>query len=395
MSVAQNGGPPPIEVRALRKVFRQATSGQSVVAIDRLDLTIAPREVVAIVGQTGCGKSTFFDLMIGLEAPTEGSLRIGDKSPHADFDFFRGRIATVFQQDRLLPWRSALDNAKLPLELIGLPEDEQRERALTWLNRLGLGSFTNAYPHELSGGMRQRVAIARAFAVQPDIMLADEAFGHLDEVTAAELRDTFLALARESGSTAILITHQLEEAIGVGDRIVVFGKSAKLLADIHVAQWPASEYGALREAIQAKSGQQPGLSADALAPQYRLGRVADGLDRHVGVEEAQDAAGAALQPLVAPGEGADQAALAQHQFDVAADILGVQQALLERPRVEREHVLAHSGGRTSCGCIRSCRRTPPASCRASSRTRRRDRAAWCGSRCSWRGRRSRCPCPTT
>ena len=216
-------------MRGLRKVFRQATSGQSVVAIDRLDLTIAPREVVAIVGQTGCGKSTFFDLMIGLEAPTEGTLRIGDKSPYADFDFFRGRIATVFQQDRLLPWRSALDNAKLPLELIGLPEDEQRERALTWLNRLGLGSFTNAFPHELSGGMRQRVAIARAFAVQPDIMLADEAFGHLDEVTAAELRDTFLALARESGSTAILITHQLEEAIGVGDRIIVFGKSAKLL----------------------------------------------------------------------------------------------------------------------------------------------------------------------
>jgi len=246
-----NSGPPPIEVRGLRKVFRQTTSGQSVVAIDRLDLTIAPREVVAIVGQTGCGKSTFFDLAIGLEAPTEGSILIGDKSPHADFDYFRGHIATVFQQDRLLPWRSALDNAKLPLELIGLPEDEQRQRALAWLNRLGLGQFTNAYPHELSGGMRQRVAIARAFAVEPDILLADEAFGHLDEVTAAELRETFLALARECGSTAVLITHQLEEAIAVGDRIVVFGKSAKLLADIHVAQWPKERYGALREAIQA------------------------------------------------------------------------------------------------------------------------------------------------
>jgi NitT/TauT family transport system ATP-binding protein len=145
----------------------------------------------------------------------------------------------------------ALDNAKLPLELIGLPEAEQRERALTWLNRLGLGNFTSAYPHELSGGMRQRVAIARAFVVQPDILLADEAFGHLDEVTAAELRETFLKLARECGSTAVLITHQLEEAIGVGDRIVVFGKSAKLLADIHVAQWPKARYGMLREAIQA------------------------------------------------------------------------------------------------------------------------------------------------
>jgi len=249
MNVAVKG-PPPIEVRGLRKLFWQATSGQAVVAIDRLDLTIAPREVVAIVGQTGCGKSTFFDMMIGLEPPTEGTLRIGDKSPHGDFDYFRGKIATVFQQDRLLPWRSALDNAKLPLELIGMDEEEQRIRALTWLNRLGLGSFVNAYPHELSGGMRQRVAIARAFVVQPDILLADEAFGHLDEVTAAELRETFLALARECGSTAILITHQLEEAIGVGDRVVVFGKSAKLLADIRVAAWPKDKYATLREAIQ-------------------------------------------------------------------------------------------------------------------------------------------------
>jgi len=265
MSTARNGGPPPIEVHGLRKVFRQATTGQSVVAIDRLDLTIAPREVVAIVGQTGCGKSTFFDLMIGLTAPTEGTLAIGDKSPHADFDFFRGRIATVFQQDRLLPWRSALDNAKLPLELIGLAEAEQHQRAMTWLERLGLGHFTKAYPHELSGGMRQRVAIARAFAVQPNILLADEAFGHLDEVTAAELRDTFLQLARECGSTAILITHQLEEAIGVGDRIVVFGRSAKLLADIHVARWDKADYGVLREAIQA--------TLQGNAPDARLNRA--------------------------------------------------------------------------------------------------------------------------
>ena len=97
--------------------------------------------------------------------------------------------------------------------------------------------------------MRQRVAIARAFSVEPDILLADEAFGHLDEVTAAELRDTFLKLARECGSTAILITHQLEEAISVGDRIVVFGQSAKLLADIRVNRWKKTAYPLLREAI--------------------------------------------------------------------------------------------------------------------------------------------------
>ena len=243
--------PPPIKVRQLRKVFRQTASGEPVVAIDRLDLDIAPREVVAIVGQTGCGKSTLFDLMIGLERPTTGSIRIGGKTPYGDFDDFRGQIATVFQQDRLLPWRSALDNVKLPLELIRLSDDEQHKRSLFWLERLGLANFARAYPHELSGGMRQRVAIARAFVVQPNILLADEAFGHLDEVTAAELRETFLSLARECGSTAILITHQLEEAIGVGDRIIVLGRAARLLADIDVARWEKREFAILREAIQA------------------------------------------------------------------------------------------------------------------------------------------------
>jgi NitT/TauT family transport system ATP-binding protein len=239
-----------IDVRQLRKVFRQTTTQQDVVAIDRLDLHIKAGELVAIVGQTGCGKSTFFDILIGLEKPTEGELRVGGKTPYGDFDAFRGRIATVFQQDRLLPWRSAVDNVCLPLEMLGLPKAEQRERAMKWLGRLGLDRFVHAYPHELSGGMRQRVAIARAFALQAGLLLADEAFGHLDEVTASELRETFVALARETGSTAILITHQLEEAIAVGDRIIVLGKSARLLADIRVAQWNSSEYGQLREAIQ-------------------------------------------------------------------------------------------------------------------------------------------------
>ncbi len=239
-----------IQAQHLRKQFRQSANGVLITAIEQLDFVIEPGEIVAVVGSTGCGKSSLFDVMIGLQAPTAGRLLIGDREPYRDFNGFRGLIATVFQQDRLMPWRSSLDNVCLPLELIGLAPDEQHRRARGWLERLGLAAFTDAYPHELSGGMRQRVAIARAFVLQPAILLADESFGHLDEVTAAELRETFVALARECGSTAVLITHQLEEAMSVGDRVLVFAKPATVLADIRVADWPAERRGELREAIQ-------------------------------------------------------------------------------------------------------------------------------------------------
>ncbi len=239
-----------IKVSGLHKQFRQANSGQKVIAIDHLDFEIAAGEIIAVVGTTGCGKSTFFDIMIGLDSPTRGSISVNGKTPYGDFAHFRGQIATVFQQDRLLPWRSSLDNVRLPLELLGVPKGEQVRRSMEWLERLGLARFVNAYPHELSGGMRQRVAIARAFVLQPRILLADESFGHLDEVTAAELRETFVRLVRECKSTAILITHQLEEAITVGDRVLVFGKPSSLLADVSVGNWERSESAELREALQ-------------------------------------------------------------------------------------------------------------------------------------------------
>lgn len=239
-----------IDVSSVSKSFRKTTTGSQVTAIHHLDFSIETGEIVAIVGQTGCGKSTFFDIMIGLDHPTEGKISIGGQTPYGDFNAFRGRIATVFQQDRLLPWRTCLDNVRLPLELLHVPKNEQIQRSMEWLGRLGLGKFADAYPHELSGGMRQRAAIARAFVLKPTILLADEAFGHLDEVTAAELRETFVQLARECNSTALLITHQLEEAISVGDRILVFARPAKILADIRVSDWPKEDHGKLRETIQ-------------------------------------------------------------------------------------------------------------------------------------------------
>jgi len=243
--------PADIQVRGLRKVFRQKGSGAAVVAIERLDFTVRRGEIVAIVGKTGCGKSTFFNILIGLEPPSDGGIDIGGLTPYGDFDVFRGRIGIIFQQDRLLPWRSLLDNVTLGLEIMGLDLDEQRTRAERWLSRLGLDGFLRAFPHELSGGMRQRAALARAFAVNPEILLADEAFGHLDEVTAQQIRGQFFEMVRAEGKTAILVTHQLEEAIEATDRLLVFGRPATLLADLRPKAWPSEELPDLRARIQS------------------------------------------------------------------------------------------------------------------------------------------------
>ena len=256
-----------IVVEGVRKIFHQTGSGAAVVAIERLDFVIRQGDMVAIVGQTGCGKSTFLNMVIGLDRPSAGRIAIGGREPYDDFDHFRGVLAAVFQQDRLLPWRTALDNVRLPLELLGRAAREQTERARSWLDRLGLGSFEGAYPHELSGGMRQRVALARAFVIEPSLLLADEAFGHLDEVTAAALRTTFVELARTEGNTAILVTHQLEEAIDMGGRILVFGRPGRLLADIDLRTWPAGQVASLRADIQQL------LQTNVADPRFNLTRT--------------------------------------------------------------------------------------------------------------------------
>ncbi len=239
-----------ILVEGVRKVFYQTGTGQPVVAIERLDFHVTRGEVLAIVGETGCGKSTFLNLLIGLDRPTDGRIVVDGRMPYGDVEYFRGKLAAVFQQDRLLPWRTALGNCRIGLEILGYAATEQKKRAEQWLDRVGLTGFHSAYPHELSGGMRQRVALARAFAIQPDLLVADEAFGHLDEVTAASLRRNFIDLVRAQGNTAVLVTHQLEEAIEMGTRILVFGKPARLLADIRLEKWPAGELPRLRSTIQ-------------------------------------------------------------------------------------------------------------------------------------------------
>jgi NitT/TauT family transport system ATP-binding protein len=239
----------PIHVTNLSKVFYTA-DGRSQVAIEQLTFNVSAGETIAIVGRTGCGKSTFLNLLVGLDSPTEGRIDIGGKTPYGDFKDMRKKMAVVFQQDRLLPWRSAMDNVTLGLETLGIGRRERLEAAKYWLQRLGLGSYLNNFPHQLSGGMRQRVAIARAFAICPSILVADEAFGHLDEATAKLLRVVFSELIHEEGNTGVVVTHQLEEAIEIGDRVIVFAKPARVRADFATGSISSAESHELRIELQ-------------------------------------------------------------------------------------------------------------------------------------------------
>ena len=218
----------------LSKIFN--AGGETFEAVSELSFSVQTGELVSVVGRTGCGKSSTLHMILGLERPTSGSLTIDDKEPYTDFGYFRGRLAAVFQTDRLLPWRKTIDNVAYGLEILRVPEPDRRARAQGWLKRVGLGGFENAYPHQLSGGMRQRVGIARAFCVEPEVVLCDEAFGHLDQVTATQLRGDFLELVRETGKTSVFITHDIDEAIELGNRVLVLGKPARLLMDLTISE---------------------------------------------------------------------------------------------------------------------------------------------------------------
>ena len=213
----------------MSKAFRRPDGRGDFVAVDKLSFEIAKGEIVAVLGKTGCGKSTMFNIVAGLIEPSSGEARVVGHDPFREFEFFRGKIGIVFQGDRLMPWRTALDNVLLGLQI--LDTDPQagggRPRA-RWLTRLGLAGHENDYPHALSGGMRQRVSIARAFAVDPEILLCDEPFSSLDEMTARDLRAEFVRLVRQSNKTAVFITHQINEAMEIGDRVLVFHRPARI-----------------------------------------------------------------------------------------------------------------------------------------------------------------------
>jgi NitT/TauT family transport system ATP-binding protein len=241
-----------IRFEHVSKTFGRRDGGGAILqAVDDLNIDIESGELVAILGKTGCGKSTMFNMIAGLLDPSEGKVLVGGQDPFRNFDWFRGKMAIVFQNDRLLPWRTAIENVEMGLEMLDMPPKQRRETAQHWLSRLGLAGHENDYPHSLSGGMRQRVAIARAFATNAGLLLCDESFSALDEMTAQRLREDFAALVHENGKTAVFITHSIEEALQLGDRLVVLQRPAKIALDVKLgAAVTADEKDAIRARIR-------------------------------------------------------------------------------------------------------------------------------------------------
>jgi NitT/TauT family transport system ATP-binding protein len=231
------------------KTFPRSDGGAPLDAIRDLSFTIGRGELVAILGKTGCGKSTTFNLISGLLQPSSGRVSVQGHDPFAEFDWFRGKIGIVFQHDRLMPWRTAIDNVALALELNRMPRPQRMEIAASWLARLGLAGHEHDYPDALSGGMRQRVSIARAFAGKPDILLCDEPFSALDEHTGNALREEFRELLRQTGATSIFITHSIEEALRLGERLMVFERPARIAYE---ATMRADMSEAEREAVRGR-----------------------------------------------------------------------------------------------------------------------------------------------
>ena len=211
---AQTGDVPvKIRLRNLTKSFD--TAGGTVTALDNVSLDIPTGCFFMIVGPSGCGKTTLLRILAGLESPTSGTVEVS--APAAG----RPGNSMVFQGDSLFPWMTVFENAAYGLTLRNRPKAEIADVVGHYLNRTGLTKFANAYPHQLSGGMRQRVSIARAFANDPDILLMDEPFSALDEQNKLLLQEELLRIWEETRKTVLFITHSVDEAVTLGDRIMV------------------------------------------------------------------------------------------------------------------------------------------------------------------------------
>jgi len=215
-----------IVFEAVQRVFRQG--GQDFVALQDIDLEVKEREFVAVVGPSGCGKTTCMRMAAGLEHPTGGRVKVGGVEvtrPGPD-------RAVVFQQFALFPWKTVWDNIEFGLLSLQVAAAERKRRIEHYIGLMGLAGYERAFPHQLSGGMQQRVAIARAYVLDPKVLLMDEPFGALDAQTRVVMQEELVRLAREHPRTVLFITHAVDEAVYLADRIVVMTRRPGTIREI-------------------------------------------------------------------------------------------------------------------------------------------------------------------
>lgn len=242
-------GEDQIHIRNLSKTY--VTEDSETVVLEDFSLDIRKGELISIVGPSGCGKTTILRMLAGLIQPTSGKILIGDRectTPGSD----RGM---VFQDFALFPWRSVRKNVEFGLEIAGMPKEQRRERADKYLKIVGLEKFADHRVHELSGGMKQRVALARALVTNPDVILMDEPFGALDAQTRNLMQAGLLKILDKTDQTIIFITHSVDEAVFLSDRIVILTKRPARIKEVVEIDWPrprdraSPEFTALRKRI--------------------------------------------------------------------------------------------------------------------------------------------------
>jgi NitT/TauT family transport system ATP-binding protein len=232
-----------VEVSGLSLTFQ--TADAPVVALDNIDLAIRRGEFVSLIGPSGCGKTTLLRIIADLATPTAGKVTVNGVSPTA------ARLARaygyVFQAPALYAWRNVVRNVMLPLEVMGIPATERKARAAKYLDMVGLGGFERKFPWQLSGGMQQRVSIARALAFEPELLLMDEPFGALDEITRDHLNDQLLRLWERTGKTVVFVTHSISEAVFLSNRIVVMSPRPGRILEVINSDLPADRRLDIRE----------------------------------------------------------------------------------------------------------------------------------------------------
>jgi NitT/TauT family transport system ATP-binding protein len=226
-----------VRLRGIRRAF-----DNGVVALDGINLDVAPGEFLAILGPSGCGKSTLLRLVAGLDSPQAGSVTIATLEDH------RADIAFVFQDAHLLPWRNVLDNVALPLELMHVDRSARLEASRRAIEQVGLTDAATRYPNQLSGGMRMRVSLARAMVTDPKLLLLDEPFAALDEITRQRLDEQLRRLWAGRGMTVIFVTHSTTEAAYLAERAVVMSKRPGRIVQDHTFDLPSERTADLRGA---------------------------------------------------------------------------------------------------------------------------------------------------